>query len=379
MGRQQELLERVVATGTPVVLVVVSGRPLAIELGRRALRRRPAGLGAGRRRARGHRGRPDRRREPRRQAADLDPAPRRTGPRLVPPPPDRWSIQPEGAVRRRPDDAALAVRVRPFVHQFELSNLRLDSGRGPDRGRRGGRDGRRRQQGRSPGRRGRPALRPRCRGERRPAGPRAARVPSRRPRARRERSSCPSTCRSSSSPTPGRTTGGSSSRAPSRCSWGARRWTCRSTTTLDARGTDGPPGGPEPLPDRVPGLADARATIDASAIDRRRRRTAVRVVHRAHGQGGLRRDLRARPPDRRCRRLAGRRARPRPPPRRLARSGIRAATSCRATTGRTASDRARARPVRQDLRVAVDRAEPRRNGRLHRVGPTRPVPSRCWS
>jgi beta-glucosidase len=31
IGRQQELLERVVATGTPVVLVVVSGRPLAIE------------------------------------------------------------------------------------------------------------------------------------------------------------------------------------------------------------------------------------------------------------------------------------------------------------------------------------------------------------
>ncbi len=31
IGRQQELLERVVATGTPVVLIVVSGRPLAIE------------------------------------------------------------------------------------------------------------------------------------------------------------------------------------------------------------------------------------------------------------------------------------------------------------------------------------------------------------
>lgn len=31
MGRQQELLEAVVASGTPVVLVVVSGRPLAIE------------------------------------------------------------------------------------------------------------------------------------------------------------------------------------------------------------------------------------------------------------------------------------------------------------------------------------------------------------
>ncbi len=31
IGRQQELLERVTATGTPVVLVVVSGRPLAIQ------------------------------------------------------------------------------------------------------------------------------------------------------------------------------------------------------------------------------------------------------------------------------------------------------------------------------------------------------------
>ena len=31
LGRQQELLEAVVATGTPIVLVVVSGRPLAVE------------------------------------------------------------------------------------------------------------------------------------------------------------------------------------------------------------------------------------------------------------------------------------------------------------------------------------------------------------
>ena len=46
IGRQQELLEAVVATGTPVVLVVVSGRPLAIELGRRALRGRAPRLGA---------------------------------------------------------------------------------------------------------------------------------------------------------------------------------------------------------------------------------------------------------------------------------------------------------------------------------------------
>jgi beta-glucosidase len=35
-GRQQELLDAVVATGTPVVLVVVSGRPLAIEQASRA-------------------------------------------------------------------------------------------------------------------------------------------------------------------------------------------------------------------------------------------------------------------------------------------------------------------------------------------------------
>ena len=147
MGRQQELLERVVATGTPVVLVVVSGRPLAIELGRRALRRRPPGLGAGRRRARGHRGRPDRRREPRRQAADLDPAQRGTGPRLVPSPPHGWSIQPEGAVCRRPHDAALAVRVRSFVHELRVVEPAARSRRGPHRGRRGGRDRRRRQQG----------------------------------------------------------------------------------------------------------------------------------------------------------------------------------------------------------------------------------------
>ena len=36
LGRQQELLEAVVATGTPVILVVVSGRPLALEWAARA-------------------------------------------------------------------------------------------------------------------------------------------------------------------------------------------------------------------------------------------------------------------------------------------------------------------------------------------------------
>ena len=39
LGRQQELLEAIVATGTPVVLVVVSGRPLAIEWAAQTARR----------------------------------------------------------------------------------------------------------------------------------------------------------------------------------------------------------------------------------------------------------------------------------------------------------------------------------------------------
>ena len=46
LGRQQELLEAVVATGTPVVLVVVSGRPLAIEWAAEPLRRRSSWPGS---------------------------------------------------------------------------------------------------------------------------------------------------------------------------------------------------------------------------------------------------------------------------------------------------------------------------------------------
>ena len=46
LGRQQELLEAVAATGTPVVLVVVSGRPLTIEWAAGHLARDPPRLGA---------------------------------------------------------------------------------------------------------------------------------------------------------------------------------------------------------------------------------------------------------------------------------------------------------------------------------------------
>ena len=51
LGRQQELLEAVVATGTPTVLVVVSGRPARARVGRRALRRGAPRLGPRRGRA----------------------------------------------------------------------------------------------------------------------------------------------------------------------------------------------------------------------------------------------------------------------------------------------------------------------------------------
>ncbi len=46
-GRQQELLDAVAATGTPVVLVVMSGRPLALEIGGPKLPGHPAGVGSG--------------------------------------------------------------------------------------------------------------------------------------------------------------------------------------------------------------------------------------------------------------------------------------------------------------------------------------------
>ena len=110
MGRQQELLDAVVATGTPVVLVVVSGRPLSHRMGGRALPRGPPRVGARRRRSGRDRRRADRGREPGRQAAGLDPAPRRPGAADVPAPPDRRPLAAEGRLRRRAGRAPVAVR-----------------------------------------------------------------------------------------------------------------------------------------------------------------------------------------------------------------------------------------------------------------------------
>ena len=43
-GVQRELVEAVLATGTPVVLVLLTGRPYAVDWAMRAVRRRGAGV-----------------------------------------------------------------------------------------------------------------------------------------------------------------------------------------------------------------------------------------------------------------------------------------------------------------------------------------------
>ena len=74
-GVQAELLAELLATGTPVVVVVVSGRPYALGRRARAGRRPGAGVHAGRGGRRGDRRRAVRPGAARRQAAGADPAP----------------------------------------------------------------------------------------------------------------------------------------------------------------------------------------------------------------------------------------------------------------------------------------------------------------
>ena len=133
MGRQQELLERVVATGTPVVLVVVSGRPLALawaaehcaaillawvpgDAGPEAVAAVLAGDA-----------------EPGRQAAGVVPAVGGPGAGDLPASPHGRAVQPQGPVRGLADHPAVAVRVRAVVHHLRAGEPRRRSRAGPDR------------------------------------------------------------------------------------------------------------------------------------------------------------------------------------------------------------------------------------------------------
>ena len=116
MGRQQELLERAVKTGTPVVLVVVSGRPLALPWAAKhcasillAWVPGDAGPDAIADVIVGHR-------EPRREAPGDD-APRcRTGPAHLSTPSVRRSVEPARRPCRRTCGPPLALRTRALVH-----------------------------------------------------------------------------------------------------------------------------------------------------------------------------------------------------------------------------------------------------------------------
>ena len=232
LGRQQELLEAVVATGTPTVLVVVSGRPLALEWAAAHCAAILVAVGAGRGGARGDRGGPRGRRRPGWPAADHAAAPRGPGPADLPPPPHRRPVELEGRLRRRVRGAAVPVRVRALVHVVRDSTGCGSSAR----------------------RSRRPATR-RSFGSTSPTrAPGPARTSSsstcatRRRRSPGRSSSCagsgasgsspasagrsPSACRPNSSPTSAPTTVASSSRASSACSSAARRPTCRCRRSL---------------------------------------------------------------------------------------------------------------------------------------------------
>ncbi len=187
-GAQLRLAQEVVATGRPVAVVLMNGRPLAIpwldahvpaileawylgsENGERRGRRAVRGL------------------QPRRQAAGDLPARHGPGADLLRPHQHGPAAEGRGQLHveipRRPVDAA--VRVRPRAQLHHVLGVRADALRGADPGRRHARRlGGRGEHRPTRGRRGGPALHPRRGGQRHPPGDGAAAVPPRRARARR--------------------------------------------------------------------------------------------------------------------------------------------------------------------------------------------------
>ena len=115
-GRQEELIRRVAATGKPVIVVLIGGSAITmspwldqVARGRRRLVSRRAG------RARGG-GRPLRRRQSRRPAADHVPDGRGAAAAVVQPQADRTRRR----LRRSHRHAALPVRLRPQLHDLRV-------------------------------------------------------------------------------------------------------------------------------------------------------------------------------------------------------------------------------------------------------------------
>ena len=135
----------------------------------------------------GDRGGPRGRRRPGRQAAGDVPRARGPGPADLPPPPHRRALELEGSTtstgRSRPLwPFGFGRSYTTFAHR---PAARWTGRRSTTAGDEVDRAGRRDQHGLPGRRRGGPALRARRGGDRRPAGPRAARVPARAARARR--------------------------------------------------------------------------------------------------------------------------------------------------------------------------------------------------
>ncbi len=157
MSQQEELVDAMVQTGKPVVVILINGRPLAIP---RVAERVPAIVEtwyAGQEAGTAVGGSPVRRRQPRRQAPGHIPAPHGTAAGLLQSPADVVPIASRSHAR-----AALALRPRPELHDVRADEPEGDA----DDDRRGGTgDGHRGGAEYRPARRrrGRAALHPRRR------------------------------------------------------------------------------------------------------------------------------------------------------------------------------------------------------------------------